>query len=53
MFVVAGAGKADRLREVIEGERDPRRLPAQLIRPARGSLEWYVDRNAAAKLEGV
>ncbi|MDT7604245.1 MAG: 6-phosphogluconolactonase [Acidobacteriota bacterium] len=53
MFVVAGAGKAERLREVIEGARDPHRLPAQLIRPARGTLEWYADRAAAAKLKGA
>jgi 6-phosphogluconolactonase len=53
MFVVAGAGKAEPLHEVIEGERDPRRLPAQLIRPTKGSLEWYVDRAAASRLERV
>jgi 6-phosphogluconolactonase len=53
MFVVAGAGKAERLREVIEGASDPHRLPAQLIRPSNGSLEWYVDRAAASRLERV
>ncbi|MFL6229960.1 MAG: 6-phosphogluconolactonase [Pyrinomonadaceae bacterium] len=52
VFVVAGAGKAERLREVIEGARDPHRLPAQLVRPSDGSLEWFVDRAAAAKLQG-
>ena len=52
MFVVAGAGKAERLREVLEGAREPQRLPAQLIRPAGGTLEWYVDRAAAARLGG-
>jgi 6-phosphogluconolactonase len=49
-FVVAGAGKAERLREVIKGARDPQRLPAQSIRPANGSLDWYIDHAAAAKL---
>jgi 6-phosphogluconolactonase len=53
MFVVTGAGKAERLREVIEGERDPHRLPAQLINPSDGSLEWFIDRAAAVKLGGV
>jgi 6-phosphogluconolactonase len=52
MFVVTGAGKAESLREVLEGEREPRRLPAQLIQPVGGSLEWFIDRAAAAKLEG-
>ncbi|MDQ3804870.1 MAG: 6-phosphogluconolactonase [Acidobacteriota bacterium] len=51
MFVVTGAGKAARLRQVLRGERDPARLPAQLIRPAGGTLEWFVDRAAAEQLE--
>jgi 6-phosphogluconolactonase len=51
MFVVTGAGKAERLREVLEGARSPRSLPARLIRPVGGVLEWLVDRAAAAKLE--
>jgi 6-phosphogluconolactonase len=52
VFVVTGAGKAERLLEIVKGARDPRRLPAQLIRTARGTLDWYVDRAAAAKLKG-
>lgn len=50
LFVITGAGKAERLLEVIEGARDPQRLPAQLIRPARGTLDWYIDEAAASKL---
>ncbi|MFL6332214.1 MAG: 6-phosphogluconolactonase [Pyrinomonadaceae bacterium] len=50
-FLVTGTDKAARLREVLKGERDPSRLPAQLIRPTDGTLEWYVDRAAAARLE--
>jgi 6-phosphogluconolactonase len=49
-FLVTGASKAGRLREVLKGERDPARLPSQLIRPSDGTLEWYVDRAAAAGL---
>lgn len=51
-FLVNGAAKAGRLREVLKGERDPSRLPSQLIKPSDGTLEWYVDRAAAARLEG-
>jgi hypothetical protein len=36
---------------VLRGERDPARLPSQLIRPADGTLEWLVDRAAAADLD--
>ena len=50
LFTVTGAGKTDRLREVLHGERDTERLPSQLIRPEDGSLEWFVDTAAAEKL---
>jgi 6-phosphogluconolactonase len=49
-FVVTGAGKAERLAEILKGERDPTRLPSQLIEPAGGGLEWFVDKAAAASL---
>lgn len=51
LFLVNGTGKAERLREVLAGERDPARLPSQLIRPHDGTLEWLVDRAAASRLE--
>lgn len=50
IFLVAGASKAERLREVLRGSRDPLRLPAQLIQPVAGSLVWLVDKAAAARL---
>jgi len=50
VFNVAGAAKAERLREVFKGRCDPSRLPAQLIHPVAGRLEWLVDRAAAEKL---
>jgi 6-phosphogluconolactonase len=50
VFLVTGASKSERLREVLNGARDPSRLPSQMIRPADGALSWYVDRAAAAKL---
>jgi len=51
LFLVTGAAKAERLREVLKGERDPTRLPSQLISPHDGALEWFVDRAAASRLE--
>lgn len=50
VFLVAGKAKAERLKEVLQGERDPERLPAQLVRPKRGSLIWMLDKAAASKL---
>jgi 6-phosphogluconolactonase len=49
-FIVSGASKADRLRQVIGGPFDPGRLPAQAIRPAQGRLTWMVDQAAAGDL---
>ena len=50
-FLVTGKAKAARLREVLKGEPDPSRLPSQLIRPRDGTLEWFVDRAAAGRME--
>jgi 6-phosphogluconolactonase len=51
-FLVAGAAKAMVLREVLQGRRQPRHLPAQLIQPQRGQLLWLVDQEAAALIGG-
>jgi 6-phosphogluconolactonase len=51
VFLITGASKAERLREVLNGVHDPSRLPSQIIRPRDGALRWYVDRAAAAKLK--
>jgi 6-phosphogluconolactonase len=48
MILVSGAAKAERLHEVLEGPREPQRLPIQLIQPAAGSLLWLLDGPAAA-----
>ena len=52
-FLVSGAGKAERLREVLEGPYQPEVLPAQVIKPRNGQLTWLVDRPAAARLKNV
>jgi 6-phosphogluconolactonase len=51
-FVVAGADKAVALAAVLEGRRDPRHYPAQLIAPSPGDLVWLVDEAAASRLGG-
>ena len=35
------------LAEVLEGPREPQRLPAQLIQPATGKVTWLLDAAAA------
>jgi 6-phosphogluconolactonase len=49
-FLVAGAGKAERLREVLGDEPHGRVLPAEVIRPRGGQLHWMVDAAAGARL---
>jgi 6-phosphogluconolactonase len=49
-FLIGGAEKAQRLKEVFTGPRDPERLPSQLIRPASGILTLILDKDAAALL---
>ena len=53
-FLVFGGDKADVLREVLEGPRDPLRLPAQFIQPRLhgGKLLWLLDKAAASRLTG-
>jgi 6-phosphogluconolactonase len=50
-FVVAGESKAEALKEVLEGDADPRAYPAKLVRPESGDLTWMVDRAAARSLK--
>lgn len=49
-ILVTGSDKAPTLRAVLEGPREPERLPAQLIKPGAGRLVWLVDEAAAAEL---
>jgi 6-phosphogluconolactonase len=50
MFLVEGSEKATALKAVFEKQFEPEQLPAQLIRPHRGRLLWFVDRAAATLL---
>ena len=51
-FLVGGPGKAERLKEVLQGPTEIDRLPAQAVRPVTGELIWLVDEAAAAHLGG-
>jgi 6-phosphogluconolactonase len=47
-FITAGAGKADILPQVFAAGST---LPAHLVQPASGHLDWFVDEAAAARLK--
>lgn len=48
VFLVAGEDKAEALKEILEGDADPREYPATLVRPPTGP-DWMLD-HAAARL---
>jgi len=50
LFLVSGANKAGILQSVLTSTYDPEKLPAQLIKPVNGCLNWYVDSKAAVLL---
>ena len=49
IFLVAGADKAEALRQVLDASSAAEKFPAQRVRPAEGQVRWYVD-EAAARL---
>jgi len=49
-FLVAGPGKQQALKEVLEGKYQPDLYPSQIIRPSSGELHWFIDKAAAGLL---
>lgn len=49
-FLVFGENKAEAVKQVLEGEKNPEEYPAQLIHPEDGSLDWFLDEEAARLL---
>jgi len=48
--IAYGSGKADALYEVLQGERNIEKYPAQLLPTADDQITWFVDTAAAARL---
>lgn len=53
LFLVSGEEKAAALKAVLEGDFQPDRFPAQIVRPEDGRLLWLIDRAAARWLREV
>ena len=51
LFLIAGSKKAEPLKEVVEGNYNPDKYPAQVIKPQDGELVWIVDEKAADLLK--
>lgn len=50
LMLAYGMDKACVVKDVLEGNRQPATLPAQLIEPRDGTLRWLLDRPAASLL---
>ncbi len=50
-FLVTGAGKSQRLSEIMNDEDAAKLLPAYYISPTNGDLIWYIDEAAAQKIK--
>jgi len=50
LFLVTGKEKAATLLEILRAQSQSTRLPASLIAPVDGTLEWFADRDAASLL---
>jgi len=50
MFIATGKGKAEAVRDIIAGPRDPLKFPAQIVQPTDGELIWLLDKAAASLL---
>jgi 6-phosphogluconolactonase len=53
LFLVTGADKAERVKQVLEHTPGSEALPAARIRPTSGLLEWMLDTAAASRLESA
>jgi 6-phosphogluconolactonase len=49
-FLVSGGEKAEALKNVLDGEYDFHRFPAQGVKPTNGRLIWFVDAAAVSQL---
>lgn len=49
-FLVTGASKAEKVEAVVEKTKGSEAYPASLVDPSSGKLVWFLDEEAAAKL---
>ena len=53
MFLIAGADKAEAVKGVIEDTENGNHLPAGAVRPAKGTVTWFLDEAATRLLMHV
>lgn len=50
-FAVFGDEKAETLRQVLEGDYNPEKLPVQLVKSGQGEITWFLDDKSAKLLK--
>jgi 6-phosphogluconolactonase len=50
-FLVTGAGKSQRISEIMNDDEAAKLLPAYYIAPANGELIWFIDEAASQKIQ--
>ncbi|SFA71957.1 6-phosphogluconolactonase [Algoriphagus aquimarinus] len=50
-FLVTGAGKAEKVQEILKKEKDFASYPAHLVQPLHGELIWFLDQDAAKGIQ--
>jgi len=50
-FIISGLSKATIVKRLLTGGLPDQRLPAALVKPVSGRLDWYLDRPAAEKIK--
>lgn len=48
VFLVTGAGKQEKINEIVNQSGDWKTYPASYVQPTKGKLQWYVDEAAVA-----
>ncbi len=51
VFLITGDSKAKTLKKVLEGDDEPKKFPARLIKPIKGELHWFIDEAAASEVK--
>ena len=51
LFLACGSGKAEVVHRALECQALPGAIPAQLVRPASGTVTWLLDLESSAQLE--
>jgi 6-phosphogluconolactonase len=51
LFLVTGNEKADILKTIFSGKKDPEKYPVELIKIKKGKPDWFLDKAAASQLK--